>query len=343
MKEHLYKRKLLWAALTFLPLLSWSQDIHYSNFGFSPLNINPALTGAFNGDLRVTANYRDQWGGVPVSYSTFSGSFDMKLNSKIPEKPSPWRVGAFLSYDRAGWSRLNNAGIYLSGAYVKPLSTMDFVSGGISLGVNQRAFKTGDLTWDDQYAEKRFDPNIISRDATVFDESIFYPDLSAGLNYHRQKPLGRSALDVGIGVFHLNNPNKSFKGEPAVKCEQRVSLYGSTNIPVSKYFDVLLDLMGQFQGPHSEIIGGIGARFYLVDKHTKQVALQAGVSIRGGDAFSPHVGLTINQWRFAVNFDSNFSPFKKATDYFGGPEFNLVYIFAKVHPKNYCALCPTYY
>ncbi len=342
MKKHLYFLLFVLLTLVNLPIFSWAQDIHYTNFGFSPLNVNPALTGVFNGDYRATGNFRSQWQGVPVSYLTVSGSFDMKVQKKKGGAISPFRVGAFLSHDNAGWSHLNNTSVYLAGSYVKALTRQDFVSGGLSLGINQRAFKTGDLTWDDQYYNKKFDPNFISADATVFDQSIFYPDLSIGGNYHRQAPGQRSGLDIGLGVFHLNQPKKSFHGEPAVKCEMRYSLSGATNIAVSNNFDILLDLMGQMQGPHKEILGGVGARMYLVDKVTKQIALQAGVTLRTGDAVSPHIGLIYNNWKVGLNFDSNISTFKTATNRFGGPEINFIYIFAKVPPAKYCPLCPVY-
>ena len=172
-KKHFYSKVSIWVALVCLPIFAWAQDIHYTNFGFSPLNINPALTGVFNGDYRATGNFRSQWQGVPVSYLTVSSSFDMKIANQNKGVTSPFRVGAFLSHDNAGWSHLNNTSVYLSGSYMKVLTPKDFLSGGISLGVNQRAFKTGDLTWDDQYYEKRFDPNIITADAAVFEQSIF--------------------------------------------------------------------------------------------------------------------------------------------------------------------------
>lgn len=342
MKKHLYFNVFIKFALAFLPIFAWAQDIHYTNFGFSPLNINPALTGVFDGDYRATGNFKSQWQGVPVSYLTISGSFDMKVASKKTHRISPFRVGAFLSHDNAGYSKLNNTSIYLSGSYMKALTQQDFLSGGVSLGVSQRAFKTGDLTWDEQYFEKRFDPNIVSVDATIFDQSIFYPDISVGGNYHRQAPGTRTGLDLGLGVFHLNQPKKSFKGEPAVKCELRYSLSGSTNIAVSNNFDVLLDAMGQWQGPHRELVGGIGGRLYVVNKVTKQFALQAGVSLRKGDAFSPHIGVLYNNWKIGLNFDSNFSNFKTASNRLGGPEINFIYIFAKVPPAKFCPLCPIY-
>ena len=111
---------------------------------------------------------------------------------------------------------------------------------------------------------------------------------------------------------------------------------------MSDFFDILLDGSAQFQGPHRELLGSLGGRLYLVDKHTKQIALQAGITLRNGDAVSPHVGIIYNRWKVAVNFDSNFSQFKTASNRLGGPELNVIYIFAKVRPANYCTLCPTY-
>jgi type IX secretion system PorP/SprF family membrane protein len=336
-------RALSITSLLAFTVVATAQDIHYSNFGFSPLNLNPALTGVFNGDYRGTANYRNQWRGLPTSagtYSTFSGSFDMKVPSK--KTLPPFRVGAFLRHDQAGWSKLTNSSIYLMGSYLKALTNADYLSGGVSLGVSQRRFQTGDLTWDDQYVNKQFSAGIRSADASVFDQAVIYPDLSVGANYHRQKPGERTAFDLGAGYFHLNNPKVSFQGTPAVKCEARLSLHFNSNIKLTDRLDLLADGLGQFQGPHREILGGLGARLYIIDKHTKLLAVQAGVMARSKDAYSPNIGLLYNNWKFALNFDSNFSPFKAATNRFGGPEFNLIYIFAKVKPANYCPLCPPY-
>jgi type IX secretion system PorP/SprF family membrane protein len=328
-----------------MPFLATAQDIHYSNFGFSPLNLNPALTGVFNGDYRGTGNYRSQWrglGGPTTNFSTFSGSFDMKVNSKKSPNLPPFRVGAFLRHDQAGWSKLTNSSVYLMGSYMRALTNSDLLSGGISLGVSQRRFQTGDLTWDDQFVDRQFNGNIRSADLSVFDQAVVYPDISVGANYHRQKPGQRSGLDAGVGYFHLNHPKISFMGTPAMRCEGRLTLHFNSNIKVANKVDLLLDGMGQFQGQHREVLGGVGGRLYLVDKHTKLIALQAGVMFRNKDAYSPNLGLLWNNWKFAVNFDSNFSPFRVASNRWGGPEFNVIYIFAKVKPAGYCPLCPPY-
>ena len=38
-----------------------AQDIHFSQYFNSPLSLNPAQTGNFDGNWRIVGNTRDQW------------------------------------------------------------------------------------------------------------------------------------------------------------------------------------------------------------------------------------------------------------------------------------------
>ena len=343
MDKQFYAKLSTLIAILCFPILIFAQDIHYSNFGFSPLNINPALTGVFAGDYRISGSYRDQWHGVPVSYRTYSGAFDMRLGSR--EKAlidRRWSLGVLVNHDIAGYSHLSNTNAALAASYIAPLSKQDFLTAGASLGYHQRKFSTGDLTWDDQYRNKQFDPNFVSGDIDNFDRSNTYGNVAAGLNYHHQKPNKRSAFDLGLGLYNLTRPNVSFINDPEYKLPYRVSLYSGVNLQVSSAFDILLEGIGQWQGPHRELVGSLGGRLYIEDKPTKQIAVQLGITVRGKDAFSPHIGFIYNNWKAAVNFDSNFSKFKTASNRLGGPEISLIYIFSKVPPGTYCPICPTY-
>ncbi len=343
MERHIYKKLSLVVAFLCVSILAIAQDIHYSNFGYSPININPALTGVFPGDYRLNASYRNQWKGVPVSYSTFSVAADMRLGSS--EKSlldRRWSLGLLFNHDKAGWSQLNNSNVNLSGSYIAPLSQQDFLTAGVSTGFFQRRFSVSDLTWDDQYRFKQFDPNFTSADEEVFNRSKSFFQLATGLNYHHQKPNTRNAFDLGLGIYNLNRPSVSFKNDPLYKLPVRYSVYAGTNIKISRLFDVLVEGIGQWQGPHRELVGSIGGRLYIVDNMTKQIAVELGATLRGKDAWSPHVGLVYNRWKAAVNFDSNFSQFKTASNRLGGPEISVIYIFSKVPPGNYCPICPTY-
>ena len=51
----------------------FAQDKHFSQFYASPMAMNPALAGAFDGKFRVGAIYRDQWrGALDNPFVTFS-------------------------------------------------------------------------------------------------------------------------------------------------------------------------------------------------------------------------------------------------------------------------------
>ena len=58
-----------------------AQDIHFSQFYLSPLNLNPAMTGVMNCNIRMVANYRNQWASVLRSnaYNTYSFSYDQRI------------------------------------------------------------------------------------------------------------------------------------------------------------------------------------------------------------------------------------------------------------------------
>src|SRR5260221_14626953 len=42
----------------------YAQDTHFSQFTQSPLTVNPAQAGLFDGDFRAIVNYRNQWSSV---------------------------------------------------------------------------------------------------------------------------------------------------------------------------------------------------------------------------------------------------------------------------------------
>ncbi len=81
--KHIYTKPM--ASLAFF-LLAFSQmltaqDPRFSQYYASPWNLNPALTGVFNGRWRATANYRDQWGSFlsPVPFRTYAAAVETEL------------------------------------------------------------------------------------------------------------------------------------------------------------------------------------------------------------------------------------------------------------------------
>src|ERR1700749_2248549 len=73
-------RKLFaFVCIVFLAASASAQDPHFSQFFASPLTLNPAFTGKFDGSLRLIANYRNQWPSIPNAYITEAGSVDFSI------------------------------------------------------------------------------------------------------------------------------------------------------------------------------------------------------------------------------------------------------------------------
>ena len=77
-------KKILFTLFVCVALVSVSiaQDPNFSQFFASPLTLNPALTGKFDGVYRFAANYRNQWPTINNAYTTMTASFDMGIIKK---------------------------------------------------------------------------------------------------------------------------------------------------------------------------------------------------------------------------------------------------------------------
>lgn len=326
-----------------LPFLTTTtaQDIHFSQFHNTPLNLSPGLTGVFNGDLRFTGAYRSQWAAALVPYKTYQGTFDMKIFNPRNEKGF-FSAGLIMNFDDAGDSNLQTAHIGLSGSYTLAIDKENFLTFGVQGGVTQRAFDTEDLTFDNNWNGDIFDPN---RPTNEFfnDTDILYPDFSAGLNWHGQKLNNRTRLDVGGAVYHFHRPRQNYHSNDKSKLDSRWSLYLLPTLQIAPKADLLVFGTAQLQGKYLEALGGLAGKFYLSTKRSKELALQFGFSYRFnefGDAMIPTAGIYYKYWNVGFTYDVNVSGFNVATNRNGGPEVTLVYTIHKVRPLRFFKACP---
>ena len=157
-----------------------AQDLHHSQFYTSPLNLNPALTGVFNGDYRIAVNYRAQWFiNELVQYQTVATNADMKILPRRDNAKGFWSIGFLFNHDQAGDSRLSLAHVGLSGAYTHAFSNRHIVSLGGLAGYGQRRFRTDDLVWDEQWDNGVIGPGPINEDLS--NTSNGFLDVGAGI------------------------------------------------------------------------------------------------------------------------------------------------------------------
>src|SRR6187551_1860172 len=108
-------------ALVLLKTKLSAQDPHFSQFFASPLTLNPALTGKFDGVLRVAGNYRDQWPAISKAFITSTVSVDGNiLSGKLPSTDS-WGLGIMGMTDRTANGILTSNYLAISTSYHKGL------------------------------------------------------------------------------------------------------------------------------------------------------------------------------------------------------------------------------
>ena len=115
-----------------------AQDIHFSQFEYSPLNLNPANTGMFDGDQRITAVHRRQWASISAPYQTSGISYD-RLIGNPSEKGNHHNAGLYINSDKAGDGNFGTLQAVLSYSYLFNVGkdSVHFFSAGIQIGFAQ--------------------------------------------------------------------------------------------------------------------------------------------------------------------------------------------------------------
>ena len=319
---------------------SYSQDIHFSQFGASPLNLNPAQTGFFNGDYRFVANHRNQWKSVTTPYKTFSGSAEMVLNG-LSDSRNKYNAGLLFNHDKAGDSKLSLTQIALSFSVIRPLDedNRHYLSAGIQAGYVSRSINYSDLTFDEQYDGDVFDPGQTNTEQ--FDnDNHGYTDFSAGVSYLFSTE-NRFKAGTGISFQHINRPNDAFFGKEA-KMFSRTQFDVKLDFPLASKFDLVPALFYMNQGSFRELTGGTSVRYRLSELPGRTYSFYLGGWMRSKDAAIVSAGIDYNNLNVGVSYDFNTSDLDRASNGKGGYEISLIYIIRKVKPIGIKPPCPLY-
>ncbi|MBL7828648.1 MAG: PorP/SprF family type IX secretion system membrane protein [Saprospiraceae bacterium] len=320
---------------------SQAQDIHFSQFGSSPLNLNPANAGVFGGDMRFVGNYRNQWRSVPVPYTTFSGSVENKIYW-AKAKYDRFLTGSLLiNYDRQGSLHLTSllVGIPVSATF--PIGKSSFLTLGVTPAFGQRAFNTNKLSFDAQWQDCIYDPSAPFREDQLFlSQNLKYFDLSAGGNLRMQSKGKRTRFDIGAALHHLNRPYHDFwsvtLANPGnVRLYDKLAIHVNGLIQVAGNFDLMVQGLYQSQGTYREIVYGAGLRMHLNRQTYRETAIQIGVDYRQryNDALIPRLDFLYRAWQLGLSYDMNsFSDAELVTNGRGGLELSLIYRLYRVKP-----------
>jgi len=332
--------------LTNLLLLSLeAQDPNFSQFFVSPLTLNPALTGKFNGDFRVAGNYRDQWPAISKAFITSTASFDLPiLRSKISDLDT-WGVGILAMTDKTANGILSTNLISLSTAYHKGLDEDGLHQLGVGFQVtyNTKRLDGTKLNFEDELDQ--FGGWTIPSGEPINDQSLSldYFDVSTGLLYNGSTD-GYNNFYFGASAYHLNKPKASFTGEIFYTLNPRYTFHAGGAIPLAdKSRTIYLSALYSSQAGANNIVVGGAAGFNLNNDEENPSNFYAGMWTRFNnvnDAVIPYIGLEFNGFRIGASYDVNISSLKTASQSRGGLEISLIFI---KRPPGYKGIaCPRF-
>ncbi len=331
---------ILFIALTICFKNGFSQDVHFSQYNGSVINLNPAFTGFFDGDYRVSGIFRSQWSSVPVPYRSFSFAGDTRFKTKNM-KSDCFGAGIVFNNDKSGDTYYGTNQLYLSGSFIHKLnkdSTLLWTT-GMMVGVSNVGFNYSRMTFDDQYQNGGYNGSNgtgenFSKTSTTFGDFNF----GTALQYAIKQ---RAVVQYGISYHHFTNPKLTFQNNNSIKIDAKLNNYLCFAYPIGAKTDLITEILYSHQGKYNEIIPGLQFKFHL-DEKTNQAA-SVGLYYRAKDAVIARVGYQIKSLTAGVSYDVNTSKFIAATNRRGGFEIYVTYIFKKLVPfVPKTRVCPIY-
>jgi type IX secretion system PorP/SprF family membrane protein len=297
-------------------------DPHFSQYYAYPLYLNPALTGVFNGDLRVNGNFKNQYANINNAYQTGALSVDYRPTTKVG-------LGFNVINQAAGDIGYNYFAAYGSFGYAVAVSNDGYkkLSFGVQAGVINRSFDASKAQFGSQFnPSSGFDPtlpaneNFLNTNATIFDAG-------AGVFYYDGDPLHTANFFGGLSASHLTRSKDpiAMNSGIATILPIRWTGHAGVRIKVNDYFDLT---------PHAVYIRqqkaeekALGA--YSELKIDNDRGLIIGGMYRFKDAAVANVGYHVNSLIIGASYDFNTSSLNRATFGQGGLELSLSYVFKR--------------
>ena len=330
-------RFLTYIILTFsLTIKFHCQDIHFSQFNLSPLNLNPSLTGSYNGDYRLTGSHRNQWSSVTTPYATFAFSFE---KNKLLKKPLS--IGFQINQDRAGDSKLNTFQFNPSSSYAFKIDSNQYISAGIQIGFTKRNLDYNPLSFDAQYNGNIYDPSL-SNQENFSTNSNTYLNLNFGLG-HLIQISQDIRLISGISIYNLNSSKQSYYNDASVRLDPKLSFHSNCEWLFSQNLIFNPSFLWLKQGKHQEFILSLNSEFILEKFMKTYRSIYGGISYRNKDAFFINAGYKYDNLQIGLSYDVNLSKLVPASIYRGGFEIALIYIIDNTPSKRIIhRICPDY-
>jgi type IX secretion system PorP/SprF family membrane protein len=334
----------LTALLICLCFLISAQDLHFTNYKFAPLAINPAKTGAFYGSYRVSIVYRDQFDSfIQKGYKTSMLNLDGTLRLGFAE--NHWIGWGFnILTDKAGDLGFKNSGILGSVAYHMGLDKKlnNVITLGVQYGAIQRKLtQMNQAQFGDFLAEfNSGNTSFVSPDQQMFaGYQETYNDLNIGMQF-KSVLSKRAGLELGGAVMHLVGSDR--QRSIMNKTFLRVNGHATLRYQTGKQFIIEPAIYVSSSQRFLDLSIQINGEYLLKD--LDQTILLIGVGHRINDALQFMVGMQYKRWLVGLSYDMTTSSASVYNSSVGGFEISAQYIlnvFKRPDPEP-AFFCPRF-
>ncbi|MBS1594826.1 MAG: PorP/SprF family type IX secretion system membrane protein [Bacteroidetes bacterium] len=330
----------------------FAQDIHFSEWWATPVAMNPALTGKFNGLIRGTFAYRNQWFLIPTlnqtsPYQTMQASVDGSIASERLNN-NKFGVGLMFFNDKAGDGSLTTNSAMASVAYHQAVDRYgkSHLSFGLQAGFVMKQVQYQNLIFESQLDGFGWNRNINSGEAFT-GKPIIYPDVNVGVAF-ASRPTEKFAYNFGASVNHIAAPRESFLGDESSRINRRFNVHGSLEINAGydNQWTFVPTLLFMMQGQAQQYNFGLGINYQTTNEH---LGVFAGAFGRANskaafDAAILNAGVDVYNARIGLAYDINISGLSGASKSQGALEASIVYIFKRQKDEwiQYPMYCPKF-
>lgn len=323
--------------------ISFAQDLHFTNYDYAPMYLNPAQTGDFAGTARANAIYREQFSSfIQEPFVTGMGSGEFNFNFAL--RKQDWTsIGLAVFYDKVGALSLQNTGTLLSGAYHYALDKKRkrVITFAAQHSFFQRTIKG------------QWNPEDLILTGSTADLGLFENfnsngsgnNFNAGIQYNN-KISKTNRLSFGGSFYHILQPQDKENIAP-----RRLTLHGNLFTRLNK--KVALEYAGYFSTSTNvnNVMFQLRSHFSLdktkrVDR--KKVTVERGqfmfgLGYRFNDALLFLTGYEYKKWQFGISYDMTISSARNYNNFYGAIELGLrrVFLITKTPEVKPVLICPT--
>ena len=301
-----------------------AQDPHYSQYFSSPLSLNPAFTGYYDGTHRLATNFRNQWVGAGEPFTTASASFDTRVMREKLGK-NLLGLGAIVTTDRTASGSYNSNYLALSAAYHQALDEDGTHHLGIGFqgSYGTRILDYNKVSFNSQFAIRGFDLTLPNNENFVTRRAN-YMDFNFGLMYNYLKD--RKRFYIGTSYYHVSQPSMTFLGNDPYTLPSRFTVHSGASFLVGPQGEVFISAQYMSQGAATNQVVGL-AYGYSPHEFNDDNVIYFGAFYRNKDAIYPYVGYLFNDLQIGVTYDINVTNLQISNSRNKSFELSLIYHF----------------